>query len=179
MQLKIFSYYVISSFIYIYEWRKFIFQKRKMNFNQTITAHSSVENAFEAVTLGIHHWWGNVKNSTITKINDEFSIFFEEGTEWRFRATVFNKFEEVRWECIYANHRFSKLQGIKEEWLGTEIVFKFKELNSGTIEVNFEHKGLTPKLNCYEICDAGWTHFISTSLKRYLETGKGLPNWVD
>ncbi|WP_420583068.1 hypothetical protein [Reichenbachiella sp.] len=74
---------------------------------------------------------------------------------------------------------FSNLKDIEEEWLDSEIVFLFKDLDKDTIELNFEHQGLTPKLNCYEICDAGWTHFICTSLKQYLETGKGVPNLVE
>ena len=150
-----------------------------MNFKKKIIVFSTKEKAFEAVTLGINNWWGNVNNSTMTKIGDEFSIFFEEETEWRFKATALNKFDEVRWKRIYAKHSFSDLKGIKEEWLNSEIVFNFKKLNTDTIEIFFEHKGLTPELNCYEICNAGWTHFISTSLKQYLETGKGLPNLVE
>ncbi len=47
------------------------------------------------------------------------------------------------------------------------------------IQLSFVHKGLTPDLNCYEICDAGWTHFIINSLKQYLETGTGNPNLVN
>lgn len=46
------------------------------------------------------------------------------------------------------------------------------------IELSFTHKGLTPNLNCYKICDAGWTHFIANSLKQYLETRIGTPNLV-
>lgn len=150
-----------------------------MNFKKKITVLTSKKKAFEAATIGINNWWGNVDNSMITKVGDEFSVFFEEGTEWRFKVTVLRRFDEVQWKCVYANHNFSNLKGIKEEWLNTEIVFSFRELNEDRIELQFEHKGLTPKLNCYEICDEGWTHFIVSSLKQYLETGKGSPNLVN
>lgn len=149
-----------------------------MNFKKTITVCATKEQAFDAVTIGIRNWWGN-SNSTITKVGDEFSIFFEEETEWRFEATVLDKLNEVHWKCIYANHSFSNLKGIKEEWLNSEIIFIFKNLDEDTIELSFEHKGLTPELNCYEICDSGWTHFIVKSLKQYLETGIGSPNMVE
>ena len=95
-----------------------------MNFKKTITVCATKEQAFAAVTTDISSWWGN-SNSTITKIGDQFSIFFEEGTEWRFEATVLNKFNKVHWKCTYANHSFSNLKGIKEEWLNSEIVFIF------------------------------------------------------
>lgn len=149
-----------------------------MNFQKTINVNTTKGKAFEAVTLGINKWWGNVDNSDILKLDDEFSIFFEEGTQWRFAISKLEKYKEVRWKCIYANHTFSALKGIKEEWLNSEIIFNFKELNTNIIELSFEHNGLTPDLNCYEICDAGWTHFIVTSLKQFLETGKGSPNLI-
>ena len=149
-----------------------------MNFQKTINVNTTKGKAFEAVTLGINKWWGNVDNSDILKLDDEFSIFFEEGTQWRFAISKLEKYKEVRWKCIHANHTFSGLKGIKEEWLNSEIIFNFKELNANIIELSFEHNGLTPDLNCYEICDAGWTHFIVTSLKQFLETGKGSPNLI-
>jgi len=150
-----------------------------MNFQKTIKVSTTKEKAFEAVTIQINKWWGNVDNTNITKMSDEFSIYFEEETEWRFVISKLDKFNEVRWKCIHADHTFSGLKGIKEEWLNSEIIFSFKELKENTIELSFEHNGLTPDLNCYDICDAGWTHFIVTSLKQYLETGKGLPNLIE
>ena len=149
------------------------------DFKKKMTVLATKEKAFEAVTIGINKWWGNVDNSLITKVDDEFSVFFEEETEWRFKVTVLNKFDEVHWKCVHANHRSSGLNGIKDEWLNSEIIFSFKELDEDRIEFFFEHKGLTPELNCYKICDAGWTHFIVQSLKQYLETGKGIPNLVE
>ena len=150
-----------------------------MNFQKTIQVKTTKENAFDAITTGINKWWGNVDNSYIRALGDEFSIFFEEETQWRFTITKLEKYAAVIWQCIYADHTFSGLKGIKEEWLNTEIIFNFKELDANTIELYFEHKGLTPALNCYQICDAGWTHFIVTSLKQYLETGKGSPNLIE
>ena len=150
-----------------------------MNFQKTIQVTTTKENVFEAVTTGISNWWGNVDNSNIFEIGDEFSIFFEEQTEWRFVISKLEKFNEVRWKCIHANHTFSGLNGIKKEWLDSEIIFNFKELEENTFELYFEHNGLTPDLNCYEICDAGWTYFIVTSLKQFLEAGKGSPNLVE
>ena len=145
----------------------------------TTIINTTKEKAFKAITIGIDSWWGYVDNPAISKVGDEFSILFEEETEWRFEVSALHKFDEVRWTCIYANHHVSNLTGIKEEWLNSEIVFKFHELGDYKIELFFEHQGLTPALNCYQICNAGWTHFIGTSLKQYLETGKGAPNLVE
>ncbi len=150
-----------------------------MHFKKTIRVKSSPQKAFTAVTEGINYWWGNVDNLIANKVDDEFSIFFEENTVWRFKVIKLNVYKEVHWKCIHANHAFSGLKGIKEEWLHSEILWSFKEVTTDVVEVSFEHKGLTPNLNCYEICSLGWTHFIGNSLKQYLETGIGLPNIVE
>jgi len=149
-----------------------------MNFQKTINVNTTEDKAFEAVTTGINKWWGNVDNSNITSVGDEFSIYFEENTEWRFVISKLDKFKEVKWKCIHADHTFSGLDGIREEWLESEIIFNFKKLDENSIELYFEHRGLTSDLNCYEICEAGWTHFIVASLKQFLETGTGSPNLV-
>ncbi|WP_282089153.1 SRPBCC family protein [Aquimarina algiphila] len=149
-----------------------------MDFKKTIRVKASKEKAFEAITTEVNKWWGNVDNKVANEIGHEFSVFFEEDTEWRFVISELEEFRHVTWRCIYANHSFSGLKNIKKEWLNSEISFVFKGLSDEMIEVSFTYKGLTPNLNCYEICDAGWTHFIASSLKQYLETGIGAPNLV-
>jgi len=149
-----------------------------MDFQKIFKINTTKEKVFEAATTGINKWWGNVDNELVNKVGDEFSIFFEENTEWRFLISSLEKYNKVSWKCIYANHSFSGLKGIKEEWLNSEIDFEFKTITDDEIELSFTHNGLTPNLNCYEICSAGWTHFIANSLKQFLETGTGKPNFV-
>ena len=31
--------------------------------------------------------------------------------------------------------------------------------------LRFKHVGLNPKLECYQICERGWDHFLKSSLK--------------
>ncbi|PRX57406.1 SRPBCC domain-containing protein [Flagellimonas meridianipacifica] len=149
-----------------------------MDFQKTIKVKTTKEKAFTAVTQEINKWWGNVDTDQANEIGNEFSIYFENNTEWRFTITKLNKFNEVHWKCIYANHTSGDLNGITDEWLNSEVIFEFKDLGNDEVELFFKHKGLTPELNCYQMCDAGWTHFFANSLKQYLETGKGAPNLV-
>ena len=60
-----------------------------------------------------------------------------------------------------------------DEWKGTAIVWKSTGNETGT-RITLTHKGLIPKLECFEICRTGWNYFLQ-SLKKYLETGKGYP----
>ena len=150
-----------------------------MDFQKSINIKTTSEKAFNAVATGIDLWWGNVDNTSVQNPGDEFSVFFEENTEWRFKILKLDKYYQVIWKCIYANHSFNGLKNIKDEWLNSEISFAFKKIADNLVKLTFKHRGLTPNLNCYTICDAGWTHFISNSLKLYLETGTGKPNLLE
>jgi len=148
-----------------------------MNYQKTITVRSNQKSTFIAASKGLNKWWGRVDNSDINKVGDSFSIYFED-TEWRFEITKFSMYEEIHWKCIFAHHTVSGLENVKEEWLNTEIIWKFKNIEKGT-EISFEHKGLTPELNCYDVCNGGWNFFIANSLKDYLEKGKGNPRIIE
>ena len=80
---------------------------------------------------------------------------------------------EVRWHCVEAN---IEAPGVtrKDEWVGTEMVFKLTPQGPGNTVLEFEHIGLTPALQCYQICNGGWNYFL-VSLQSLAETGQGTP----
>jgi uncharacterized protein YndB with AHSA1/START domain len=59
------------------------------------------------------------------------------------------------------------------EWAGTSIVFELAPAGAGT-ELRFSHRGLTPELECFDMCHEGWTHYL-TSLVDYVDRGEGQP----
>ena len=59
------------------------------------------------------------------------------------------------------------------EWVGTIIDFHVSESENGCT-LHFRHHGLTPRLECFDMCFAGWTHYVD-SLVSYAETGSGRP----
>jgi len=59
------------------------------------------------------------------------------------------------------------------EWDGTTIVFEVERAGEGTT-VRFRHLGLTPQLDCFDMCHAGWTHYLA-SLVGYVDRGEGQP----
>jgi len=61
------------------------------------------------------------------------------------------------------------------DWVGTEPTFTIRPNDAGNNELTFRHVGLVPSLECFDMCRAGWGHFMP-SLRQYLETGEGLPN---
>ena len=41
--------------------------------------------------------------------------------------------------------------------------------------ISMVHEGLTPKVECYNDCKAGWEHFVTSSLFKLITEGTGLP----
>ena len=74
--------------------------------------------------------------------------------------------DRVAWTCVSS--------GVAADWIGTEISYTLEALNSGTV-IFFRHQGLTPALECFDMCYSGWTHYVQ-SLAQFVETGIGMPN---
>lgn len=82
-------------------------------------------------------------------------------------------FTEVRWSVTDAQLIAPGLTRTNE-WIGTTIVFQLTPQSGKVTQLQLEHVGLTPQIECYEICSQGWNQFLG-SLKTYVETGKGSP----
>ena len=55
-------------------------------------------------------------------------------------------------------------------------MFRLTPTIDGKTRLDFEHVGLVPALECYDLCRNGWT-ISSRSLQQLVETGRGTP-WV-
>ena len=60
------------------------------------------------------------------------------------------------------------------DWVGTAPAFTLSRSGAGGCDLEFRHQGVTPQLECYETCRAGWEQYLP-SLRDYLETGTGNP----
>lgn len=60
------------------------------------------------------------------------------------------------------------------EWVGTAFIFTLSPSSSGGCDLRFQHEGLHPQLECYEMCRTGWDQYVP-SLRDYVETGTGNP----
>ena len=138
-----------------------------MNYTQVVEIKSSAENTFITITEKLNDWWGKT-DFPVKKLGDEFTTSFGKAY-WKFRVIEFNPIKKVTWSCIGGEPEFNA------EWIGTTIYWEIKPFENHT-KLSFEHVGLTPALPCYNICAPTWEMFISKSLKKYLETGKGEPH---
>jgi uncharacterized protein YndB with AHSA1/START domain len=74
----------------------------------------------------------------------------------------------VRWDVLVCEPA--------PDWVGTAITFDLVPAGDGT-ELHFHHHGLNPGLECFELCEAGWTRHLA-SLVDHVDRGAGRPNPV-
>jgi len=112
----------------------------------------------------IQKWWtkdASVKNGK--------GVFQWKGYGWTVELTMEKSEADntVTWKCTKSNMQNT------HAWEGTTMLFKLIPDGSGT-KVDFTQSDYRES-PCYKVCHEGWKYFLGTSLKSYLETGKGLP----
>ncbi|MEM9798361.1 MAG: SRPBCC domain-containing protein [Pseudomonadota bacterium] len=146
------------------------------NYRKSIEVASGVAAAFDAVTQDVGHWWTE-PDRPLREIGDRAKFGFPPGRSyWTFELTKTDRPVHAEWRCVDALHLHEgQPEAIQTEWLGTTVTWDIAETAKGTV-IEIEHVGLTPKLLCYDICEAGWDLFFLGSLKQYLDTGQGSPH---
>ena len=81
---------------------------------------------------------------------------------------------EVRWFCTGALIAAERLMHT-DEWVGTQLVFRLAPEGDGRTRLNFEHIGLAPTLECYDMCSNGWQYYMN-SLQKFVNSGRGTPH---
>ena len=120
---------------------------------------------------GLRGWWTQDYEGE-TKVGD--AIHFRFGvTHKEMRIEQLDQNREVRWLCTLAHINHPSLTH-KDEWVGTQIVFRLTPEGREHTRVDFEHIGLVPSFECYDLCNTGWRYFLN-SLQQFVETGKGTP----
>jgi len=131
----------------------------------TMEVAAPIARIIEAVTdeTEIMRWWTAVSASE--RNGDEIRLVMGDQS---LIVTVERPAEgEVTWTVTTCE--------MAPDWVGTEPTFTIRPNDDGTNELTFRHIGLVPSLECFDMCRAGWGHFMP-SLHQYLETGEGLPN---
>ncbi|KOS06952.1 hypothetical protein AM493_13605 [Flavobacterium akiainvivens] len=108
-------------------------------------------------------WWTENMEGNTQNVGDAFTVTFGE-THMKLKVEALVPNQKVIWRVTDSHKHFVTRHN---EWNGTQIVF---EITGGTI--TFNHFGLEPQLECYEICEGGWNHYLA-SLKLLIETGTG------
>ena len=136
-----------------------------------IAAPPAIVYAALTTAAGLRGWW--TQDCDISQqVGEEHHFRF--GPHYKtMRIERLETEREVRWHGTAAHIAMPQLSR-KDEWVGTDIVFRLQALASGQTRLDFEHIGLLPALECYEMCRQGWQHYLG-SLQQYAETGRGTP----
>ncbi len=146
------------------------------SYTRTITVAAGVDDAYRALTAGFGAWWTTACDQIIEGIGDHVQVTFQ-GLEsrWTFKAARLEPGRRVELSCVDSNMvMLDKPEVPHDEWIGSKLCWRVRPLGDKT-EIHFEHRGLTPELACYDMCEAGWDAYFGESLKAYLETGNGEP----
>jgi uncharacterized protein YndB with AHSA1/START domain len=122
---------------------------------------------------GLRGWW--TQTCTAGGKPGEMARF-EFGENYKLmRIDTLRPGQQVRWQCLESRIHVEGREYPANEWAGTTIVFRINGDTPTHTVLRFEHLGLTPELECFELCNGGWNHFLN-SLQRYVETGAGTPH---
>jgi len=130
------------------------------NYTNSINVNSSNKEAFSALTENLHYWWGKT-SSKLFEENGQFTVTFDNGYWWTFKIVEFKPNNKLIWKCVNGEPEFNK------EWINHTIHWKISSKNNST-HINFLQIGLTPELDCYEVCSSTWDRFLLGELKNYL-----------
>ena len=133
-----------------------------------LPASPATVSALFSSAAGVSRWWGPTQGNAAAG-GTLVTSFGDQG------ANAMRVLEagpaRVVWESI-APDGTTPTEHAKE-WLGTTMEFGIVAAGTGT-ELRFRHAGLTPQLECWDDCFAGWTHFMA-SIETFAKTGTGTP----
>ena len=143
--------------------------KNQQDFSLSLTVKASAQETMKRISQ-VNLWWAKNFKKQAGKLNDEFSVYFGD-TYVDFRISEFILDRKITWLVTDCNLHWIK---DKKEWNDTQVIWSLAE-KDGKTKIDFVHKGLTPKSECYDDCEPGWTHHIKDSLVKLIEKGKGFP----
>lgn len=136
-----------------------------------VSAKVSAAEAYQKVAR-VSDWWNKSSTGKTQGLGDTFKVDF--GNTWvDFRITEATADKRIVWRVEDCHLPWLKDQS---EWEGTEVVWDLATMRDGT-EITMTHVGLTPEVECFQACEAGWNFHVGTSLLKLLTEGEGLPDW--
>ncbi len=131
-------------------------------YQATRTFQSGPDAVFDALTRvdAIARWWAPATGSAGT--GGEIVLAFGD-QEVRIRV---EQAEPVRvcWRV--------QVSEPLPDWTGTMITFDIGPAGDGGTSLGFTHHGLTPQLECFSMCQVGWTQYLA-SLVDYVDRDGG------
>ena len=139
-----------------------------MSYTATIETSASPHQAARQIPADLEQWW----STRVDHHSDGFTIRFN-NSHATFAFDAGGTKTHFSWTCTDAH---MIIEGVPDptEWRGTRLVWLITPAPGGST-VRLTHKGLTPALPCFDICQRGWQHFFETSLRDHLNGAPAAP----
>lgn len=144
-----------------------------MNYQQSLVLEAPPAAVYAALARGdgLRGWW-TVDCEAAANVGGTIDLRFGRSRKVM-RIERLEPARGVRWLCTGAHIAAGDLSR-RDEWVGTRLVFRLIPEAAGRTLLEFEHVGLMPELECFELCRNGWRCFLA-SLQQFVETGRGTP----
>lgn len=139
----------------------------------TVDVDQSPNEVFNAV-CNVSKWWTEDLKGQTKKLNDEFTVRFEDIHYSKQRLIEVIPDKKIVW--LITDSKLSFLQN-QQEWTDTRIAFDISAHGDKT-RLQFTHVGLVPDIECYKDCSNAWGYYISGSLAKLITAGKGQPEKI-
>lgn len=141
------------------------------SYTTSYTVAQTPHHVFTAINE-VRGWWEESAAGRFHEVGDEF-VHWVPGVHYaRIRVEELLPGKRVVWRVL---DNWMSFIDDQSEWNGTTIRFDLTPVEGGT-ELRFTHVGLTPKDQCFDVCDDAWTVYITDSLRSLIETGVGKPS---
>ncbi|RZJ67248.1 MAG: SRPBCC domain-containing protein [Flavobacterium sp.] len=141
------------------------------DFRTSIIVSQTPHDVFDAVN-DPRAWWSEEIVGETDKLNSIWNYHYKDVHICKIKIVELVPDKKVVWEVLENHFSFVTDQS---EWVGTKIEFAISQ-KEGKTELIFTHHGLTPKDECFQICNDAWTQYIENSLRNLIVAGKGQPN---
>jgi hypothetical protein len=143
----------------------------EQSFATTIRVDQTPQQVFNAVN-NVRGWWSEEIEGSTTELNAVFYYHYKDVHRCTIKIIEMIPFSKIVWLVLDNRFNFTK---DAQEWTNTRISFEITEPD-GKTQLRFQHIGLVPAYECYDICREAWGNFIGNSLYNLVATGKGQPN---
>ena len=138
------------------------------DYTTTIQVDATPDQVFHAIN-DVRGWWAGEIEGDTAKVGAEFTYRYENFHTSTQRVIELMPARKIVWRVLESQLNFIEH---KNEWNGTRIEFEISRIRDRT-EVRFTHVGLVESQECYGACSNAWRFLIDTSLRGFIETGKG------
>lgn len=142
------------------------------NFTTSLNLGSKDDQIYKALTNHIRDWWTEMFEGSAEEVGNTFTIRFGSQVFKTMRVEELIQNRKVAWRVNDALIDLPDLVN-KEEWINTVIVWDIWARSDGA-DLRVTHIGLTPDVECFELCSNGWNSFLY-SLKNFITSGLGSP----